>query len=57
MARAVTKGRGDPEEGVYAKLVSRPAKESYCHQPMSKVVRWNDGLLYFSSSGWHRLSS
>ena len=36
MARVEAEGRGDPEEeGVYAKLLSRPAKESYCDQHMS----------------------
>jgi hypothetical protein len=47
MARVATEGRGDPEEGMYAKLLSRPAKESYCHQLMSK---WSGGTMAYSIS-------
>lgn len=32
MVREAAEGRGDPEEGVYATLLSRPAKESCGHQ-------------------------
>ena len=54
--RVAADGRGDPDKGVYARLPSRPAKESYRISDLSKEFARHDDLLYFASSGWHKLS-